>query len=218
MWEKVLLNLLSNALKFTFDGTIGVRVRSEAGQAVVEVADTGCGVPAGEVPRLFERFRRIASARSRSNEGSGIGLALVRELVTLNGGTITAASEEGSGTIFTIRLPWAAITSWPRAAAASPGRRPVCRRSAGLAAREPARRWSSAPARGPRSGRPARAAGPAAARVLIADDNTDMRDYLRRLLEPGYDVSTAADGKAALAAARSDLAGSHRRGRDDARA
>ena len=81
MWEKVVLNLLSNALKFTFDGSITVRVAREDADAVVTVADTGIGVPAAEMPRLFERFHRIETARARSNEGSGIGLALVKELV-----------------------------------------------------------------------------------------------------------------------------------------
>ena len=106
MWEKVVLNLLSNALKFTFDGSIRIAVRAEGGQAVVTVADTGIGVPEQEMPRLFERFHRIENARSRSNEGSGIGLALVQELVQLHGGTITASSTEGAGTTFTIRLPF----------------------------------------------------------------------------------------------------------------
>jgi hypothetical protein len=105
MWEKVVLNLLSNALKFTFEGSIRVAVRAEPGQAVVTVADTGIGVPESEAPLLFERFHRIENARSRSNEGSGIGLALVKELVELHGGTIAAASRENVGTTFTVRLP-----------------------------------------------------------------------------------------------------------------
>jgi signal transduction histidine kinase len=77
MWEKVILNLLSNALKFTFDGSITVQVLRDGAAAMVTVADTGVGVPADEMPRLFERFHRIETARARSNEGSGIGLALV---------------------------------------------------------------------------------------------------------------------------------------------
>jgi Histidine kinase-, DNA gyrase B-, and HSP90-like ATPase len=85
MWEKVVLNLLSNALKFTFDGSIRVAVRAGGGQAVVTVADTGIGIPQQEMPRLFERFHRIENTRSRSNEGSGIGLALVQELIQLHG-------------------------------------------------------------------------------------------------------------------------------------
>ena len=94
-----------NALKFTFDGAIGVALGAEDTHAVLRVADTGTGVAAGEMPRLFERFHRIPNARSRSNEGSGIGLALVRELIGLHGGTITAESTEGAGTAFTVRLP-----------------------------------------------------------------------------------------------------------------
>ncbi|MFD0532917.1 ATP-binding protein [Actinomadura luteofluorescens] len=108
MWEKVILNLLSNALKFTFDGAIHVRVEVEDGLAQVTVADTGVGVAADEVPRLFERFHRVENTRARSNEGSGIGLALVKELVGLHGGTIAAASSEGEGTRFTVRLPFGA--------------------------------------------------------------------------------------------------------------
>jgi len=106
MWEKVVLNLLSNALKFTFHGSIRIATRAEGSHAVVTVADTGIGVPEQEMPRLFERFHRIENARSRSNEGSGIGLALVQELVQLHGGTIDASSAEGAGTTFTIRLPF----------------------------------------------------------------------------------------------------------------
>ncbi|MFC9795524.1 SpoIIE family protein phosphatase [Streptomyces sp. NPDC127584] len=105
MWEKVVLNLLSNALKFTFEGTIDVSVRAEGEEAVVSVTDTGVGVPAHELPRLFERFHRVENSRARSGEGSGIGLALARELVTLHGGSLDARSVEGRGSSFTIRLP-----------------------------------------------------------------------------------------------------------------
>ncbi|MDQ3824752.1 MAG: HAMP domain-containing histidine kinase, partial [Actinomycetota bacterium] len=105
MWEKVVLNLLSNALKFTFDGRITVTVRRAGESAVVTVADTGTGIPAEELPRLFERFHRIRGARARSHEGSSIGLALVAELVALHGGTITTDSTPDVGTTFTITLP-----------------------------------------------------------------------------------------------------------------
>ena len=106
MWEKVVFNLLSNALKFTFGGTVSVSLREEDGQAALRIADTGAGIAAAEIPRLFDRFHRIENAPSRSNEGSGIGLALVRELVGLHGGTISAESTENVGTTFTIRLPF----------------------------------------------------------------------------------------------------------------
>ena len=108
MWEKVLLNLLSNAVKYTFEGFIRVSLRREPGDpgsAVLRVADSGTGVAESDLPRLFERFRRVYQARSRSQEGSGIGLALVHDLVGLHGGTIAADSVVNEGTTFTVRLP-----------------------------------------------------------------------------------------------------------------
>ncbi|WP_231647415.1 SpoIIE family protein phosphatase [Planomonospora sphaerica] len=210
MWEKVVLNLLSNALKFTFDGSIGVRLRHRDGHAVVTVADTGIGVPADELPRLFERFHRIESARSRSNEGSGIGLALVKELVGLHGGTITADSVEGKGTTFTIRLPLGpghlpadalvpAGAAEPGPATADPFVEEALRwlPADGTAPREAAALGvSAAPSPAPDGGAPAR--------VLIADDNADMRDYLARLLRQSYQVTLVNDGQAALEAVRAD--------------
>jgi signal transduction histidine kinase len=108
MWEKIVLNLLSNAFKFTFAGEIGitVNVASDGGHAEVSVHDTGTGIPPGELPHLFERFRRVDGARGRSYEGSGIGLALVQELVKLHGGEIGVRSELGRGSRFTIALPF----------------------------------------------------------------------------------------------------------------
>jgi PAS domain S-box-containing protein len=210
MWEKVVLNLLSNALKFTFEGTIRVAVRAEGGHAVVTVADTGIGVPAEEMPRLFERFHRIETARSRSHEGSGIGLALVKELVALHGGTITAASAVGEGTRFTVRLPFG-TGHLPADALA-----PADSDAAPSATAEPyvleALRWlpsDTSAARtplAPATGDPAYTSGPVVpARVLIADDNADMREYLTRILRSaGYQVEAVTDGHEALRAARVD--------------
>ncbi|MFL6119519.1 SpoIIE family protein phosphatase [Actinophytocola sp.] len=207
MWEKVVLNLLSNALKFTFEGSIRVTVRGADAHAVVTVADTGIGVPEREIPRLFERFHRIENARARSNEGSGIGLALVRELVTLHGGAITADSVEGSGTTFTITVTFgrahlpedAVVVSGDGMTAGAP------------AAADPfvqeALRWLPDDVPGAASGVPGstgpavnRGSGPG--RVLIADDNADMREYLERLLAPYYQVTAVADGRSALESAR----------------
>ncbi|HEY0819398.1 MAG TPA: ATP-binding protein, partial [Rhizobacter sp.] len=105
MWEKIVLNLLSNAFKFTFEGRIAVRLHEDDGQAVLEVEDTGTGIPPHELPRMFERFHRVEGSRGRSFEGSGIGLALVQELVRLHGGEISVASELDRGTTFTVRIP-----------------------------------------------------------------------------------------------------------------
>ena len=105
MWEKVVLNLLSNAFKFTFEGEITVAIRQIDSSIELSVSDTGTGIPAEELPRLFERFHRIENARGRTHEGSGIGLALVQELVKLHGGTIRAESALGQGTTVLISLP-----------------------------------------------------------------------------------------------------------------
>ena len=122
MWEKVVLNLLSNAVKFTFDGGITVALRRDGGRPVLTVADTGTGVPADELPRCSSGSTGW-SARSRSGEGSGIGLAMVRELVGLHGGTITAESEPGAGTTFTVALPLGPTTCRPsRSPRTRPGR------------------------------------------------------------------------------------------------
>ena len=105
MWEKVVLNLLSNAFKFTFDGEIEVSLRV-VGEAVrLTVRDTGTGIPADELPRLFERFHRVKNARGRSFEGSGIGLAFVKELVRLHGGEVSVESAVGSGSAFLVTVP-----------------------------------------------------------------------------------------------------------------
>ncbi|MDQ0486154.1 SpoIIE family protein phosphatase [Streptomyces sp. SID8376] len=211
LWEKVILNLLSNALKFTFEGTVRVTVRRSGPHAVVTVADTGTGVPEAEMPRLFERFHRIENARSRSNEGSGIGLALVRELVGLHGGTIDAASTEGEGTAFTVRVPFGtahlpegSVVSEPAAVRASATADPYVHE---------ALRWlpvspeGAADGDGPEGTEAAPLgtdAGPArSARVLVADDNADMREYLTRILTAGgYEVTAVTDGVEALDAAR----------------
>ncbi len=210
MWEKIVLNLLSNAFKFTFDGGIAVQLRSsdDRGSAELVVRDTGVGIPQPELPKLFERFHRIEGQRSRSFEGSGIGLALVQELVRLHGGTIKAESEEGRGATFTISIPFGtghlaadrigsgrsrASTSLRAGAFVEEALRWLP--SGGLAAETPDDRGDDPPDF-PGAGRTA------GARILIADDNADMRHYLRRLLEPRWEVEAVSDGREALEALR----------------
>jgi anti-sigma regulatory factor (Ser/Thr protein kinase) len=118
-WERVVTNLLSNALKFTFAGRIGVRLTGEDDGVRLEVTDTGVGIPAEELPRLFERFHRVSGTRARSHEGSGIGLALVRELTALLGGQVEVTSEVGVGTCFVVRVPYGAADD--DASTAAPG-------------------------------------------------------------------------------------------------
>jgi signal transduction histidine kinase/DNA-binding response OmpR family regulator len=204
LWEKVVLNLLSNALKFTFTGSVRVSVRAEGGHAVVRVADTGTGIPEAEMPRLFERFHRVASARARSNEGSGIGLAMAAELVALHGGTITADSTEGAGTEFTITLPFG-CAHLPAASVRPGASAPPASTLTAQAFLQEAHRWlpGAPPAEPEPAGSPdGPPPGQPRPRVLLADDNADMREYLGRLLAPGYRVTAVADGLAALEAAR----------------
>ena len=195
MWEKIVLNLVSNAFKFTFEGGIAVRVRDGADAVTLEVSDTGTGIEAAEQVQIFERFHRVRDARSRSHEGSGIGLSLVQELARLHGGAVAVQSAPGIGSTFTVTVP--------RGTAHLPAERLRAARglvSTGVSAAayaEESLRWLAD------DEAPADASAPAGdgGRVLVADDNADMRDYLRRLLERHWTVEIVADGQAALAAA-----------------
>ena len=211
MWEKIVLNLLSNAFKFTFCGEIAVSTRpsSDGRSFELSVRDTGTGIPDEELPRLFERFHRVEGAKGRSFEGSGIGLALVQELVKLQGGSIAVVSELGAGSTFTVSIPFGtahlpAEQLGNKRTQLSTGLRPQ-------AYVEEAMRWlpgrpgtetailegsvpeASLPELGDLGTRP---------RILLADDNADMRDYVCRLLESRYDVEAVEDGEAALAMAQ----------------
>jgi signal transduction histidine kinase/DNA-binding response OmpR family regulator len=206
MWEKIVLNLLSNAFKFTFAGEIAVSLRAVDGRAELLVRDTGVGVPEHELPRLFERFHRIEGQQSRTYEGSGIGLALVQELARLHGGTIRAESALGRGTSFTIGVPLGTAHLPPEQIGAE-----RCLASTSIRAEayvEEALRWlpdRTAPAVAVPSGidEPGDMPSPHdGARVLVADDNADMRAYLHRLLGRHCAVETVADGHTALAALR----------------
>ena len=199
LWEKVVLNLLSNALKFTFEGTIGVSVRWCGDHVEIAVRDTGTGIPEQELPHVFERFHRVAGARSRTHEGSGIGLALVHDLVRLHGGTLGVTSRAGVGSTFTISLPRGSAHLPPERVAPQPSTSKAGRVAPYFL--EEALRWSAGSRR-----RPAEpvAAAPAhaPARILVVDDNADLRDYIAGLLSPHYAVELATDGLAALEAAR----------------
>jgi signal transduction histidine kinase len=205
MWEKIVLNLLSNALKFTFTGEIAVRLRGDAAAFTLTVEDTGVGIAATELPRLFERFHRIKGTRARTHEGTGIGLALVQELVRLHGGTVEATSTVGVGTTFTVRIPTgSAHLPSDRLGVARPlpptelGASPFV---------EEALKWAPSPALdAERDGDPGAAGGAGTpgvqARILLADDNADMRQYVARILGASWQVEAVADGSQALRAIR----------------
>lgn len=208
MWEKVVLNLLSNAFKFTLEGEIIVRTQALPDGVEVSVRDTGCGIPSEELPHLFERFHRVPGARGRTSEGTGIGLALVQELVRLHGGTVQVESVPEHGSTFRILLPYG--SGHLPAERLNTDRRLASTALGANAFVEEALRWlpypnSDAPLLGHSSSITPTSGGTTTrprARVLLADDNADMRAYLERLLSEAYDVETVADGQAALAAAR----------------
>ena len=199
MWEKIVFNLVSNAFKFTMQGEIVVSLRQDGGAARLSVRDTGSGVPAHELPHLFERFHRVEGTRGRTHEGTGIGLALVQELVKLHGGSVAVESEVGRGSTFTVTIPLGCehvpadrITA-PSGATAS--------RNANAYVEE-ALRWLPDAAPAADAAAAITPAGAARARILVADDNADMRAYLSRLLSQHWSVDAVADGAQALAAAR----------------
>jgi signal transduction histidine kinase len=205
MWEKIVFNLLSNAFKFTFNGEIKVSLREAGSNAELEVSDTGTGIPESELSHLFERFHRVKGARGRSYEGSGIGLALAQELVKLHGGTIQVRSEVGRGSTFTVTIPTGSAHLPPERVGAA---RTLA--STGLQSEayvEEVLKWL--PEGGPPAGGLASIASPVEvsgtqqrARILLADDNADMREYVRRLLATKYEVEVVSDGESALEAAR----------------
>ncbi|MCY1045692.1 ATP-binding protein [Corallococcus sp. bb12-1] len=217
MWEKVVFNLLSNALKFTFTGSLCVRLTATEDAVVLRVRDTGTGIPASELPHLFERFHRVRNARGRTHEGTGIGLALVRELVALHGGDVRVESVEGEGSTFTVRIP--------RGSSHLPAERILAPREQESTAQgvrpflQEAERWSDAEPAPTRPSPPEPGVGAlrspvlvaelggthARPRVLVADDNADMREYVQRVLSPSFDVVLAADGQAALDAAHASV-------------
>ncbi|SDF14277.1 Signal transduction histidine kinase [Blastococcus fimeti] len=192
MWEKIVVNLLANAVKYTFVGGIDVALRSDDEGFRLTVRDTGVGIVAEELPRLFERFHRVAGATARTREGTGIGLALVQELAALHGGTVAVTSEPGVGSTFTVALPYGAsdLRADEEPTAARPSE----------AARGEAASWESDTARPGRPPGAGASAGAGAASVLVVDDNADMRSYLARLLGAHWAVRTTANGEEALAA------------------
>jgi PAS domain S-box-containing protein len=206
MWEKIVLNLLSNALKFTFEGEIAVSLSLLEDSFELIVRDTGTGIAPAELPQIFDRFHRIKGARARTQEGTGIGLALIAELVKLHGGSAKVKSAEGVGTTFSIRvprgkqhLPGDRIGATRTLASTSTGAAPFVEEALQWTIPEQEAKPSSAE-NGRESGD--RAGHSRRARIVLADDNADMRDYLVRLLGERWDVEAVADGHAALAAAR----------------
>ncbi|OKH56305.1 histidine kinase [Calothrix sp. HK-06] len=225
MWEKVVLNLISNAFKFTFVGEIEVALHAIGDNIELKVRDTGIGIPTTELPHLFERFYRVEGAKGRSLEGSGIGLSLVQELVKLHGGDIHVESIVNKGTCFTVsikrgyaHLPADRIGAISTLASTALGATPYV---------EEALRWLPQTVESAdlkvlsqlqtthtdvinrrdvinKSGKTS-GLHVSTLRILLADDNTDMREYVKRLLEENYIVEAVGDGIEALTAIRQQV-------------
>ncbi len=217
MWEKIVFNLLSNALKFTFAGEITVVLRQAGDMVELAVRDTGTGIPAEEIPHVFDRFHRVKGVHGRTFEGSGIGLALVQELVKLHGGVVQIESKLYCGSTFIVSIPLGS-THLP-AEQIKAARILASTGLQGEAYIEEALRWlpDEQTVREPMQDdrettvyeqdtvsppdstvhqlsvvqRPV-------SRILLADDNADMRAYVQRLLSQAYAVVAVGDGMAAL--------------------
>jgi signal transduction histidine kinase len=205
-WETIVLNLLSNALKFTLQGSVKVSLRQTASSVVLTIADSGAGIPPEEIPRLFERFHQVKGANARSGEGSGIGLALVHELVQLHGGHVTVRSQPGKGSSFSVHIPLGSkhlpdkqvYESNLKAAPATPRHAYI----------DEALGWQRQSAAS--QNKPVDSSGVGSAekaRVLVVDDNADMRQYIHRVLaaDTELEIDTVTDGNSALKAIGSQM-------------
>lgn len=204
MWEKIVLNLMSNAFKYTLEGTIEVKLRAADGHAVLSVKDTGVGIGEEEVEHIFKRFHRVQNVQGRTHEGTGIGLSLVQELVHIHKGSIWVNSELGEGSTFTVIIPMgtahlsaAQLTTPPTSIALGTIAKPYI---------EEALRWlpdvpesldvvSQSAVEEMQTESDSNDKRPY---ILLADDNADIRDYIKKLLQPQYEVKTANDGVEAL--------------------
>ena len=207
MWEKIVLNLLSNAFKHTFQGEIEVALRWCEKWVELAVRDTGIGIAEDQLEHVFERFHRVQNVRSRSHEGSGIGLALVQELARLHGGGVSVTSEPGVGSIFTVTILTG--TAHLQTEHIHPSQAPYPHMIAADFFVDEASRWElGAETKNDTGNQPAMdkiqgLSYSGGSHIVLADDNSDMRNYVARLLqEQGYAVTAVRDGEAALAAVR----------------
>ncbi|NUQ77968.1 MAG: response regulator [Polyangiaceae bacterium] len=196
LWEKIVLNLLSNAFKHTFEGGVSVSLRERGDEVKLTVRDTGVGIAEAERARVFERFHRVKGARARSHEGTGIGLSLVQELARLHGGRAEVESELGRGSAFSVTLR-RGRDHLPSERMGSSGNATAGTRTSATPYVEEALRWlpgshgAEVAEEHPQEKRDG-------ARILLADDNADMREYVRKLLCSRWTIETASDGLAAL--------------------
>jgi len=189
--QRVLLNLLSNAFKFTpAGGSVRCRLAVDEQSAVIEVADTGPGIPAEYREAIFERFRQIDGGSARRHGGTGLGLAIAREFIELHGGDISVADAPGGGALFRATLPLRA-----------PAGLAVAAETAGAGDDLEVVRGSVETLRAGVAGTPV-AAGGGEANVLVVEDNPEMSWFIARALAARFRVSTAPDGESGARLAR----------------
>ncbi len=208
MWEKIVLNLLSNAFKFTLKGEIKISLQSIGDAVEMSVSDTGTGIPEQELPKIFNRFHRVAGAEGRTYEGTGIGLALVQELVKLHGGTVQVKSVFGKGTTFTVTIPKGfAHLPKERVQQTKKDSGEVEHRADSFIKEAigwlPDDMLRDSSEKDNLSDSIISADPMSRKYIVLVDDNTDMRRYVRNLLEAHYEVSAFPDGKRALEGIRS---------------
>ncbi|MBY8961653.1 response regulator [Flavobacterium sp. D11R37] len=193
MWEKIIFNLLSNAYKYTLRGKISVTIQEDGDLFTVQVADTGTGIPKSELPKMFTRFHRIANSAGRSFEGSGIGLSMIREFILQHGGEIAVDSEEGKGTVFTVKIPFGrkhlpeeqvSEKNYAEDVYLSDIHKKEIKLL--LAAEDDDIEVTTEEVH------------PVTDTVLVVDDNDDMRHHVKSIIRTNYNVVTARNGKEAL--------------------
>jgi signal transduction histidine kinase len=194
MYEKIVLNLLSNAFKFTFEGQIEIKIRQNKNKIELRVTDTGVGISHADQRRIFRQFNRVEGVRSRTYEGTGIGLALVKEMVNIHGGDISVTSEPLRGSEFIVRFPKGKdhlpadriLEVKPKSAGNSlPGYL------------EEVRSWLNTSQANENIAREDDHAYMKPV-VLVVDDNNDMRSYVASILESRYKVIHADNGRNAI--------------------
>lgn len=186
MWVKIVLNLVSNAVKYTRSGSVSVALRQDAGRLVLSVTDTGVGIPAEERERVFHRFHRVEAGGPGSG-GVGIGLSLVADLAEALGGSVDLDSAPGRGSTFTVRVPRIPA---PDGVTPRTDDRPIgaMTSSGDVDQREPSAEATAS-----------HESGADRRRILVVEDHPDLRAYLSRLLRAqGWDVDAVADAESAL--------------------
>jgi signal transduction histidine kinase len=203
--ETAAYNLFSNAIKFTPDGgTVTVRAGTEGEKVWFEVQDTGCGIPQDQQGKLFQRFAQVDGGRNGKVQGTGLGLAMVKEYAEMHGGSVALRSTPGEGSTFRVELPNLELATLQQADTAQvPAKRPASSATAFAELAQPSlEETTTAGTDSPPEADPTLAAAPDAPRLLLVEDNPDMRAFVASCLAPRWRVQTAKNGREGLETAR----------------